>query len=83
VPMNDGDHLLLYTDGIWATLADEDGRAEKRFTSALDRAVEGGAPLLDTILADVHRELAGQLQTDDLTLLTASMVGPIDRERSE
>jgi sigma-B regulation protein RsbU (phosphoserine phosphatase) len=82
VPMNEGDHLLLYTDGVWETLADEDGRAEKRFTSAIDRAPEGGAPLLDTILADVHHELADSLQPDDLTLLTASVVGSIKRQRS-
>jgi CheY-like chemotaxis protein len=80
VPMNQGDHLLLYTDGVWETLADEDGRAEKRFTSAIARAPEGGATLLDTILADVHHELAGLVQADDLTLLTASMVRPTNRE---
>ena len=38
VPMDEGDHLLLYTDGVSETLADEDGRAEQRFTSAIDRA---------------------------------------------
>ena len=35
--MHEGDHLLLYTDGVWETLADEDGRAEERF-SERDRA---------------------------------------------
>ena len=82
VPMNEGDHLLLYTDGVWEALADEDGRAEERLRSAIGRAPEGGASLLDTILADVHHELAGQLQADDLTLLTASVVAPINREGS-
>jgi len=77
VTMNTGDHLLLYTDGVWEPLANEDGRAEARFVSAIDRTPEGGAPLLDAILADVHRELAGQLQPDDLTLLTASVVDSI------
>ena len=81
VSIDVGDHLLLYTDGVWETLADEDGRAEERFTSAIDRASGGGAPLLDTILADVYHELAGRLQPDDLTLLTAGLVGPINRER--
>src|SRR5262245_61801857 len=56
VPMNAGDQLLLYTDGVWEPLANEDGRAEERFTKALDLAPGGGATLLDTILADVHRE---------------------------
>ena len=81
VPMHEGDHVLLYTDGVWETLADADGRAEGRFTNAIDRALEGGAPLLETILGDVFHELAGQLQADDLTLLTASMIGPTDREQ--
>jgi phosphoserine phosphatase RsbU/P len=82
VPMNTGDHLLLYTDGVWEPLANEDGRAEERFTSAIDRVPEGGSRLLDTILADVHHELADQLQPDDLTLLTASVVGSSKPERS-
>ena len=71
--MDEGDHLLLYTDGVSETLADDDGRAEERFTSIIDRASEGGAPLLDAILADVHQELAGRPQPDDLTLLTATV----------
>jgi sigma-B regulation protein RsbU (phosphoserine phosphatase) len=74
IPLKEGDHLLLYTDGVWEPLADEDGRAEDRFTDAINRAPDGGGTLLDTILADVHRELAGHLQPDDLTLLTASVV---------
>lgn len=74
IPMKKGDHLLLYTDGVWEPLANEDGRAEERFTNAVTRAPDGGATLLDTILVDVHRELAGHLQPDDLTLLTARVV---------
>jgi phosphoserine phosphatase RsbU/P len=75
VAIGEGDHLLLYTDGISEALADDDGRAEERFTSVIERASEGGAPLLDTILADVHHELAGRPQPDDLTLLTAKVLG--------
>ena len=74
VPISEGDHLLLYTDGISESLADESGRAEERFTSIIDRASGGGAGLLDSILADVHLELAGRPQPDDLTLLTASVL---------
>jgi phosphoserine phosphatase RsbU/P len=81
VPMNPGEHVLLYTDGVWEPLANEDGRAEERFTDAVRRSPDGGAALLDTILADVHRELAGQLQPDDLTLLTASVVDPMSARR--
>ena len=75
VPMDEGDHLLLYTDGVSEVLADEDGRAEARFTSAIERAADGGASLLDAILADVHHDLAGHPQPDDLTLLTARVLG--------
>ena len=32
VPIDEGDHLLLYTDGVSEILADEDGRAEERFS---------------------------------------------------
>ena len=78
VPMGEGDHLLLYTDGVSETLADEDGRAEQRMTATIARAGNGGASLLDAILADVHHELAGRPQPDDLTLLTATL-GPIER----
>jgi sigma-B regulation protein RsbU (phosphoserine phosphatase) len=76
VTIEEGDHLLLYTDGISEALADDDGLAEGRFTSIIDRASEGGGPLLDLILADVHHELAGRPQPDDLTLLTAKVLGP-------
>ena len=75
VPIDEGDHLLLYTDGISEALADDDGRAEERFTRVIDRASDGGASLLDAILADVHHELAGRPQPDDLTLLTARVLG--------
>jgi sigma-B regulation protein RsbU (phosphoserine phosphatase) len=79
-PMHVGDHLLLYTDGVWETLADNDGRAEASLASVIDRVADGGASLLDAILADVHHKLAGQIQPDDLTLLTASIVGPQSAE---
>jgi sigma-B regulation protein RsbU (phosphoserine phosphatase) len=75
VRVDEGDHLLLYTDGVSETLADADGRAEQRLTCTINRALAGGAALLDAILADIDRELAGQPQTDDLTLLTARVLG--------
>jgi sigma-B regulation protein RsbU (phosphoserine phosphatase) len=75
VPMREGDHVLLYTDGIWDALADDDGRAEKQFQSAIGRTPAGGAALLDAILADVERVLTGHPQPDDLTLLTAQLIG--------
>jgi serine phosphatase RsbU (regulator of sigma subunit) len=76
VPIEEGEHLLLYTDGIWESLADEDGRAEERFTTAIGRNCEGGAALLDALLADVDQQSADQAQADDLTLMTASLLPP-------
>jgi sigma-B regulation protein RsbU (phosphoserine phosphatase) len=75
VPMDEGDHILLYTDGVSETLADDRSRAEERVRNAIDRASQGGAPLLDAILGDIHQELAGRPQPDDLTLLTAGVLG--------
>jgi serine phosphatase RsbU (regulator of sigma subunit) len=74
VLMDEGDHLLLYTDGVSETLAGEHGGPEARFTSAIERASEGGGPLLDAILADIHDQLAGRPQPDDVTLLTATVL---------
>jgi phosphoserine phosphatase RsbU/P len=74
VTIDAGDRLLVYTDGVWDALADSDGRAEGRLTSAIDRAPDGGAALLDTILADVYGELNGRPQPDDITLLTATVL---------
>ena len=82
VLFDEGDHLLFYTDGAWEALADHDGRAEARFTSTIEQTCGGGARLLDAILADIEHELAGQPQSDDLTLLTATVLGADNREGS-
>jgi sigma-B regulation protein RsbU (phosphoserine phosphatase) len=74
VTMRAGDQLLLYTDGVSETLADVDGRAEGPIASAIERSADGGGSLLDAILADVYQKLAGGIQPDDLTLLTARLV---------
>ena len=74
VPIDEGDQLLLYTDGVSEVLADNDGCAEARFNDIIARASAGGAPLLDAILAEVQHELAGAPQPDDLTLLTARVL---------
>jgi serine phosphatase RsbU (regulator of sigma subunit) len=75
VPIDEGDQLLLYTDGVSEVLADADGCAEPRFRNTIQRASAGGAPLLDAILADVQHDLADHPQADDLTLLTARVLG--------
>jgi len=74
--MHEGDHVLLYTDGVWDALADHEGRAEERVRRAIAQASEGATPLLEALLSDVDQALAGQPQPDDLTLLTARMLGP-------
>ena len=76
VSLEGGDHVLLYTDGAWDTLADDDGRAEERLQAAIAHAPEGGAALLDAILADVYRQLHGRPQPDDITLMTATVLPP-------
>ena len=74
--IDQGDALLLYTDGVSDVLAGADGSAEARLTSTIRSDSAGGAALLDAILTDVQHELAGQPQPDDLTLLTARVLTP-------
>ena len=76
VRVEEGHQLLLYTDGVSELLADEEGRAERRLASLIDRAPEGGSALLDAILAELYDELAGRAQPDDFTMLTAGLLGP-------
>lgn len=76
VPINPGDHLLLYTDGVSETLADDKAGSDARFTNAIERVPAGGAGLLDAILADIDAKLSGRPQPDDVTLLTANVTAP-------
>jgi DNA-binding NtrC family response regulator len=73
--VDEGDQLLLYTDGVSDVLAGPDGCAKARFAETIERASAGGASLLDAILADVQHDLAGRPRPDDLTLLTAKVLG--------
>lgn len=73
------DHVLLYTDGVSETLADEDGRAERRLLATIAQEPGGGAALLDALLAEVHHELGARPQPDDFTLLTARVIGATRR----
>lgn len=75
VPVDEGDQVLLYTDGVWELLADDEGYAEARLLQIVDRTSEGGGKLLDAILAEVQAELAGRPQPDDVTMMTARVVG--------
>ena len=71
--IDEGEHLLLYTDGISESLADEDGRAEERFTRLIGRNSDSAA-LADAILDEIGKELGGQAQADDFTLLAATVL---------
>jgi sigma-B regulation protein RsbU (phosphoserine phosphatase) len=73
--IDEGDQLLLYTDGVSEPLADVDGCAKSRIERSIEQHATGGAPLLDAIVDDVQRALAGRAQSDDLTLLTARVLG--------
>jgi sigma-B regulation protein RsbU (phosphoserine phosphatase) len=75
VPIDVNNHLLLYTDGVSDVLADADGCADREIALAIERKSDGGGPLLDAIAADVQERLAGRPQPDDLTLLTARVLG--------
>jgi serine phosphatase RsbU (regulator of sigma subunit) len=74
VHMGPGDLLLLYTDGVSDALAMADDSGEEAILAAVGQHALGGAPLLDTILTRVRERLGGRPQTDDLTLLTATML---------
>jgi phosphoserine phosphatase RsbU/P len=71
VSVQSSDHILLYTDGVSDVLANSDGDASGEIVAAIGREPRGGGFLLDAIVEDVHRRLAGDPQSDDLTMLTA------------
>ena len=73
-PVNEGDQLLLYTDGVSEPLADANGCAKDRIQSCI-RQHAGGAELLDGIIDAVQGTGAGRAQSDDFTLLTARVIG--------
>jgi len=56
-------------------LANADGCADAQMATMIERRSQGGVALLDAILAEVHQNLAGAPQPDDVTLLTASVLG--------
>jgi len=74
VPIEDGDQLLLYTDGVSEVFADTSDGAQMRIELLVERHGRHGAQLLDGILGAVRDDLAGAQQPDDLTLLTARVL---------
>jgi sigma-B regulation protein RsbU (phosphoserine phosphatase) len=73
VRIQPSDRILLYTDGVSDVLANGDGDSDTEILAAIGREDRGGAQLLDAIVASVYDRLAGSLQSDDLTLLTATL----------
>jgi sigma-B regulation protein RsbU (phosphoserine phosphatase) len=71
VAMDEGDQLLLYTDGVSEVIADTNECVQVRIQTLTAEQAPEGAQLLEAILAAVHNDLAGAPQSDDLTLLTA------------
>jgi len=76
VPIASGDRLLIYTDGVSEVIADADGRAEARFADTIARVADDGASVAEAILRAVQSDLGDLPQPDDLTLLTAHVLGP-------
>jgi phosphoserine phosphatase RsbU/P len=74
VPVDLGNRLLLYTDGVTDVLGGDDGDTRSPIAAAIARKPVGGMDLLDAILADVQKKLDGRLQPDDVTLMTATLV---------
>ena len=75
ISMQAGDRLLLYTDGVTDALETDAEAAPLEIFDAIHRAAGGGMPLLDAIVAEVHQNLGGSPQPDDLTLMTACITG--------
>jgi serine phosphatase RsbU (regulator of sigma subunit) len=71
-PLDAGEQVLLYTDGVEEALAEH---ADRDGTTSIGRWTlrhrDGGAPLLDDILGAALESPGGRGGRDDLTLLTA------------
>jgi sigma-B regulation protein RsbU (phosphoserine phosphatase) len=73
-PLAPDDLLLFYTDGVADSLASEDDFGEAALLAAIQQHPDGGAPLLESILARVRERFGGRPQPDDLTLLAATVL---------
>jgi sigma-B regulation protein RsbU (phosphoserine phosphatase) len=65
-----GDRLFLTTDGILEASGETDFFGDQRLRAAIDASPEGGAPLLEAILAAVRDHAKGRPPSDDFTMMS-------------
>ncbi|HKY32391.1 MAG TPA: SpoIIE family protein phosphatase [Candidatus Polarisedimenticolia bacterium] len=75
VPAGPGDRWLLYTDGLTEASTDHAFFGDQRLRDVVRRHPQGGAPLLEGLLAAETEFRAGRPPADDLTLLAAVLTG--------
>jgi sigma-B regulation protein RsbU (phosphoserine phosphatase) len=71
IAFNPGDLLVLYTDGVSASLAGDDDCDEEAVVVRLVEQHAGDASVVESVLARAQEALGGRPQPDDLTLLSA------------
>jgi serine phosphatase RsbU (regulator of sigma subunit)/CHASE2 domain-containing sensor protein len=70
IVLQQGDVLLLYTDGITEAMnSKQELYGEERLRTALEQASDDPTSVVDVVLAEVRRHEAGAPQADDITLL--------------
>ena len=74
VHVNEGDRLLLYTDGVSDALENGSDAADERIRAAVDEHPAGGPALLDALVWHVRQQLTADSVADDLTLVTAHVL---------
>jgi sigma-B regulation protein RsbU (phosphoserine phosphatase) len=74
VTLAEGDHLLLYTDGVSDALADMGASGEDHVRLVVEQHPEGGPALVDALVELVQRHLHTDRGPDDLTLVAADVI---------
>jgi serine phosphatase RsbU (regulator of sigma subunit) len=81
VPIAAGDRLLLYTDGVSDVLVDYREGGEDRIRTAIEQHPAGDGALLDALVAAVEQQRTADIPQDDLTVMTAHVLGPATSDR--
>jgi phosphoserine phosphatase RsbU/P len=74
VTLAEGDHLLLYTDGVSDALGDGPQSGEECVHAVVQQHPEGGPELVDALVELVGRQLHTERNPDDLTLVAAAVL---------